>query len=45
MAILTHALTKEDKVPKADIDRALRRKAAFESDPAAHSFEEEIPDA
>jgi phage-related protein len=45
VAILAHALTKEDKVPKADIDRALRRKAAFESNPAVHSFEEDIPNA
>ena len=45
VAILAHALTKEDKVPKADIDRALRRKAAFESHPAAHSYDEDIPNA
>jgi phage-related protein len=45
VAILTHALTKEDIVPKADIDRALRRKAALEANPAAHIFEEDIPDA
>jgi phage-related protein len=44
-AILAHGLTKEDKVPKTDIDRAMRRKAAFESNPVAHSNEEEIPHA
>ncbi len=44
-AILAHALTKEDKVPTGDINRALRRKAMFESDPAAHSYEEDIPNA
>jgi hypothetical protein len=43
VAILAHALTKEAKVPKGELERALRRKAAFESRPAAHSFEEEIP--
>ena len=43
VAILAHALTKEDQVPKTDIDRAVRRKAAFESDPGAHSHEEDIP--
>ena len=41
VAILGHALTKEDKVPKGDIDRAMRRKKAFEADPAAHSYLEE----
>ena len=38
VAILGHALTKEDKVPKGDIERALHRKMAFEADPAAHSY-------
>ncbi|HYL74319.1 MAG TPA: type II toxin-antitoxin system RelE/ParE family toxin [Bryobacteraceae bacterium] len=38
LAILGHALTKEDKVPKADIERAIRRKKTFEADPAAHSY-------
>lgn len=45
IAILGHALTKEDQVPKADIDRAMRRKSAFESNPATHSYEEDIPNA
>lgn len=45
VAVLAHALTKEDKVSKSDIDRAVRRKAAFESSPIAHSYEEDIPDA
>ena len=45
IAILAHALTKEDKVPKSDIERAITRKVAFESDPAAHSHEEDIPNA
>lgn len=45
VAILAHALTKEDKVPKTDIDRAVKRKVAFDAAPAAHSHEEEIPDA
>ncbi len=34
-------LTKEDKVPKADIERAIRRKKSFEIDPAGHSYSEE----
>lgn len=41
VAILGHALTKEDKVPKADIERAIRRKKAFEENPAQHSYSEE----
>ena len=41
VAILGHALTKEDKVPKGDINKAIRRKRAFEADPAAHSYLEE----
>jgi phage-related protein len=41
LAILGHALTKEDKVPRADIERAVRRKRAFESDPVRHSYSEE----
>jgi phage-related protein len=31
VAILAHALTKEDEVPKADIERSIRRKKAFEA--------------
>lgn len=45
VAVLTHALTKEDKVPKGEIDRAVERMAMFESDPARHSYMEEMPDA
>src|SRR5450755_3674400 len=36
LAILGHALTKEDKVPKADIERAILCKKAFEENPARH---------
>jgi phage-related protein len=45
VAILGHALTKEDKVPKGDIDRAVLRKAKFQASPNAHSFVEDIPNA
>jgi phage-related protein len=38
LAILGHALTKEDKVPKTDIERAIRRKKAFEADPQTHTY-------
>lgn len=39
-AVLAHALTKEDKVPHEDIDRALERKKLFAKHPAAHTHEE-----
>jgi phage-related protein len=39
-AVLAHALTKEDVVPRADIERALRRKAAFEANPKKHTYVE-----
>jgi len=41
VTILGHALTKEEKVPKGDIGKTIRRKRAFVSDPAAHSYLEE----
>ncbi len=39
--ILGHALTKEDHVPKEDIERAIRRRTAFLADPSAHSYSQE----
>ena len=41
LAVLGHALTKEDKVPKADIDRAIRRKTLYAADPTKHTYSEE----
>lgn len=41
VAILAHGLTKEDDIPAADIDRALKRKKLFEADPKAHTYESE----
>ena len=41
LVILGHALTKEGKVRNADIERAIRRKKAFEADPSRHSYSEE----
>jgi hypothetical protein len=38
-AILAHALTKEDAVPKADIERALKRKQLFDANPKEHTYE------
>ena len=44
VALLAHALTKEKEVPKADIERAIRRKQVYETDPAAHRRTlEELP--
>lgn len=40
LAILGHAITKEDVVPEVEIERCLRRKRAFESDPEGHSYTE-----
>ena len=40
LAILGHAITKEDVVPDIEIERCLRRKRAFESDPDGHSYSE-----
>lgn len=38
VAILAHAITKEDVVPPAEIERALARKAAFEANPKKHTY-------
>lgn len=38
--ILAHGLTKEDEVPDADIERARRRKEAFEQNPEIHLYED-----
>lgn len=40
VVILAHGLTKEDEVPDAEIERALRRKEAFEQNPKLHLYEE-----
>jgi hypothetical protein len=40
VAILAHGITKEDAVPPAEIERALRRKAAFEANPRKHTYRE-----
>jgi putative component of toxin-antitoxin plasmid stabilization module len=39
VAVLGHALAKEDVVPDADIERALMRKVRLEKDPEAHIYE------
>ncbi|MFY9341567.1 MAG: type II toxin-antitoxin system RelE/ParE family toxin [Planctomycetota bacterium] len=40
VAILAHAITKEDVVTRVEIDRALQRKAAFVASPSKHTFQE-----
>jgi hypothetical protein len=40
VAILAHAITKEDVVPPIEIDRALQRKIAFEGHPTKHTYRE-----
>jgi hypothetical protein len=38
VAIVAHALTKEDVVPAADIERALARKQSFQASPELHTY-------
>jgi phage-related protein len=42
VAILAHALTKEDKVPNADIERAIHRKRLYEANPKKHTYQEAL---
>lgn len=41
VAILAHAITKEETIPPAEIERALKRKQLFERQPKEHTYEEE----
>jgi hypothetical protein len=41
LAVLAHAITKEGEVLDADMDRAVRRRKAFASNPGAHTYAEE----
>ena len=41
VALLTSGLTKEGKVPKAEIERAIARKKAYEADPKGHTYKED----
>ncbi len=36
--VVTHGVVKEREVPDSEIDRAIRRKAAFEANPGTHTF-------
>ena len=42
VALLAHALTKEDVVPESDIRRALERKSCYDRNPEKHTHEEII---
>jgi hypothetical protein len=41
VAILAHSLTKEDAIPVMEIERAIKRKKLFESNPGKHIYEAE----
>lgn len=41
LAVLAHSLTKEDAIPVAEIERAIKRKNLFESNPRRHTYEAE----
>ena len=38
VAVVAHAITKENEIPGSEINRALERKRAFVANPAAHAF-------
>jgi len=38
-AVVSHGLTKRDRVPPAEIDRAIRRMQQYLANPAAHTLE------
>lgn len=44
VAVVAGALTKEDRVPLADIERAIRRERLFEQDSDAHTYREDETD-
>jgi phage-related protein len=39
VAIVAHALSKQDQVPKADVECATQPKKLFETNPKAHTYE------
>jgi phage-related protein len=45
VAVLAHAITKEDDIPVVEIDRAVARKRAFVASPMAHTFIGDIENA
>jgi phage-related protein len=45
VAVLAHAITKEDEIPAVEINRALERKRHFVANPSAHIFIGDLDDA
>ena len=45
VAVLAHAITKEDEIPAVEINRALERKRVFTANPPAHTFVGDIENA
>jgi putative component of toxin-antitoxin plasmid stabilization module len=45
VSVVSHGLTKEEAVPVADINRAIARKEACNTNPRLHTFSGEIDDA
>ncbi len=39
VVVLAHALTKEDEIPKTDVERAIKRMNLFKTNPKAHTYE------
>jgi phage-related protein len=44
VSVVSHGLTKEDAVPIAEINRAIARMEAFDTNPSTHTFSGEIDD-
>lgn len=42
VGVLTHAITKEDQIPRTDLGRAVARKRVFEANPNQHLFEGDV---
>jgi len=38
VVVVSHGITKEDRVPAGDIDNAIERKSRFEENPQSHTF-------
>lgn len=45
VSVVAHGLTKESAVPASDLKQAIARKAAFNANPAAHTYKGETNDA
>lgn len=45
IAVLAHAITKENEIPTTEMNRVLERKRLFAASPAAHTFTGDLDDA